>query len=237
MKMNSNKIRTVVALQVLYKYSDKNHRACAKKVNDFLKPYDLDCKNTFFRDTLKKLRYMGFNLKSESKTGSSGVWLENRPLQDRVLNNLVLSVCTNPLLSNTEVNEILSDLKQLITVYQEPVLNQTIVCEHANNNPALCEVYSVTCKAINENMRVQYQFTAETLQKPCVYMPKCFVYRNGRIYLIGFDCRFQKPVAVDLSTASEARIMRIESKAKYEHALEVLSTVNLEEFIKENILT
>ncbi len=202
MKVKSVKLRTLVSLLAFYKYTDEKHRLNSTRLNEFLKPYGLDGDKAVIRDTVKQLREFGVNVGYKGFWGTAGYWIADRPLNDEQLNKLIFAVSTNPLLSQEQTREILSALKPLVTVYQEPMLDLTVDSDERNGlNPALYGVYEVTRRAIQEKRRVQYTIS----QQERLYTPKCLYQTAGHLYMVGYNHHQECPTAVDLNDVAEAK--------------------------------
>ncbi len=228
MKVKSAKLRTLVSLLAFYKYTDEKHRLNSTKLNELLRPYDLDGDKGVIRDTVKCLRNFGVNVGYKGFWGTAGYWIADRPLNDELLNKLVFAVSTNPLLSQKEAKEILSALKPLVTVYQEPMLDLTVDSDERNGlNPALYGVYEVTRRAIQKKQRVQYTVN----QQEQLYTPKYLYQTNGRLYMVGYDHHQECPTAVDLNNVAEAKPMPRHSPDAVKRALSEIEQVTPQSLI------
>lgn len=243
MKAKSMKLRTLITLHALYKYTDENHRMNGVKLNKFLAPYGLQCHQPVLTDTVKRLREFGVDVKSKGEWDNQGVWIEDRPLSNDVLDKLVFAVCTNPLLSDGQADEILSNIKPLVTVYQEPMLKRSVSAgEAAGISPRLYHIYSVTHKAIQEKRRVQYTLEDvrydEERQGVYVeprwerlYTPKYLCRRGEDIYMFGYDHARRQVAAVNLKDVVEARPAFKHAGDIVERALEHMKDIDPLDYI------
>lgn len=63
MKPKSGKLRFLLILQTLFKYTDKDHRLNMVKLNEYLRPYNLDGESKILQDAVTALREFGFDVK------------------------------------------------------------------------------------------------------------------------------------------------------------------------------
>ena len=127
-KPKSMKLRTLVTLHALFKHSDATHRMNSIKLNDFLRPYNLDCTSRVLNDTVRVLREFGVDVRNKGVWENQGIWIQDRPLPDAELNQLIFAVTTNPHLSKSQATEILQNLQPFVTVYQEHLLQGFVDC-------------------------------------------------------------------------------------------------------------
>ena len=52
MKAKSMKMRFLITLYALFRHSDEDHRLNTSKINEFLRPYQLDCTGRVLNDTV-----------------------------------------------------------------------------------------------------------------------------------------------------------------------------------------
>lgn len=229
-KPKSMKLRTLVTLHALLKYSDKNHRMHSIKLNEFLRPYGLNCTSRVLSDTVRVLREFGFDVRYKGEWDSQGVWIENRPLPDHELKRLIFAVTTNPHLSQGQATDILQSLKPFVTVYQEPLL-QGLVQPEPSEDPddSLYWAYSVIHEAIASGRRVRYSVdytkfnsatqTIETCREwETLFTPKCIYQSKGQLFMVGYNNTDRRVDAVNLEDMSS---IRMAFKHKDPHAKEV----------------
>lgn len=117
------KLTTIISLYALFKHTDEEHRLNSVKLNEFLRPYGLECSGyKTLNKTIKALRMLGVEIKCKGWGSDKGFYVVNRPLNNDELNILVYAVTTNPNLSNEQIDEVLQSIKPFVTVYQEGLL-------------------------------------------------------------------------------------------------------------------
>ena len=216
-KPKSLKLRTLVTLHALYKYSDENHRFNTTNLNEHLRPYGLECTSRVLGETARTLREFGLDVQHKGQWDNQGLWLNNRPLSDAALNRLVFAVSTNPHLSKSQATDILQSLAPLVTVYQEPLLCGTVDTEQAiEPDDTLYWVYSVIQEAITSRRRVRYtvDYTKYNVDNRAVepqrqwstlFTPKCFYQSNKAIYVVGYNHPDQRIEAVNLQNITDVK--------------------------------
>lgn len=209
-KPKSSKMRTLLTLHVLLKYTDAEHTINTNKLNEYLRPYGLDCTPRVLRDTVRLLREMGFDVRSCEKQDSQGVWLEDRLLPDCELMKLIFAVTTNPHLSRKEATETLRALKSFLPVYQEPLLQGYVeTAQPAMNDNILCEVYSVIHEAITSGywVRIKIRYTKFSCDTKSIeryhrceilFTPRSIYQCNNNLYMIGYDNTDRRMDAINL---------------------------------------
>lgn len=213
MKARSMKLRTLITLLVLWKHTDESHRLNTKKLNEYLRPYRLDCTGRVLTDTVRIMREFGMDVRNRGEWDNQGVWLADRPLQGNELDKLVFAVSTNPYIPKEQTDEILASLLPLVTTYQEEKLTGThdtvLVSDKALADSRLHKIYAVIQEAISAGRRVIYkieyvQYDKETNEPKVrrdvgtLFTPKCVYQTEGRLYLFGYNHPDKKLEAVDL---------------------------------------
>ena len=218
-KPKSLKLRTLVTLHALFKYTDADHRMNRVTLNEYLRPYNVDCATSrVLNDTVRIMREFGIDVRNRGEWDNQGVWIENRPLPSHELNRLIFAVTTNPHLSKSQATEILQFLKPIVTVYQEDLL-QGLVETQATEEPddALYWTYSVIHEAIAQKRRVRYavdyvKYNRETqsVEKKqewaTLFTPKCIYQANGQLYMVGFNNTDRRVDAVNLKDITSIKL-------------------------------
>lgn len=217
-KPKSMKLRTIVTLRALLKYSDANHRMNSIKLNEHLRSYGLDCTGRVLRDTVHILREIGIDVRHKGEWDNQGIWIENRPLPDHELNRLIFAVSTNPHLSKDQATDILQSLKPFVTVYQEPQLQglvETISSFAVKND--LYDIYAVINEAIATKRRVRYstkyvkyidekRVLEEKEQWTTLFTPKCIYQAENALYMIGYNNTDRRCDAVNLKDIASIKM-------------------------------
>ena len=220
MKAKSLKLRTLITLIVLWKHTDESHRLNTKKLNVYLKPYGLECTRRVLADTVRVMREYGIDVKTNGSWDNIGVWLDNKPLRDDVLDKLIFAIATNPYLSKTEEKSILNALYPLVSSFQEEKLsnshNLILRSEKAKANDKLLEIYSVIQQAISCNRRVIYKVEYIQYDKKknepkvrldvgTLFTPRCIYQTKEKIYMFGYNHPDKKMEAVELNDIAEIK--------------------------------
>ena len=217
-KPKSMKLRTLVTLHALLKYSDANHRMNSIKLNEYLKPYGLDCTSRVLSDTVRVLKEYGLDVRYKGEWDSQGVWIEDRLLPDHELKRLIFAVTTNPHLSREQVTDILQSLKPLVTIYQEDLLQGFVDTEPTiEADDSLYWAYSVIHEAIASGRRIRYavdytqydpntQTVTPRREWETLFTPKCIYQTRNTLYMVGFNNTDRRVDAVNLKDISSIRL-------------------------------
>ena len=217
-KAKSVKMRTLLTLHALFKYSDVDHRLNTAKLNAHLHPYGLDCTCWTLQSFIQSLRELGIDIRSKGTRDNRGFWLEDRPLPEHKLKQLIFAIDTNPYLSKSQATELLEYLKPFVTVYQEELLQGIVDAEQNTEDDSLYRTYSVIREAISAKRKVFYtedhlkydkktQSVAMCPPKPVSFTPKFIRRVNDQLFMVGFD-KNQHPSEVNLKSISSIRVVR-----------------------------
>ena len=245
MKQKSMKLRFLVTLHALLKYSDEDHRLNGVKLNEYLRPYGLDCSSRVLNDTVAVLRDFGLDVRNKGVWDNQGVWIEDRPLPDETLKQLIFAVSTNPYIPQEQAQAILGSLSPFVTVYQEPMLKCGV--ETADDDWAgahIIDAYNVIQKAIHENRRVLYTVTNVRYNKETgevyeedewetLFTPKCVYQTKESIYMVGYNHPDRKVEAVDIRSVTGVRMAFKHNYAEKDNIRKKLSKINPAEYIPE----
>lgn len=220
-KPRSMKMRTFLTLHALFKYSDKDHRMNSRKLNEYLRPYNLDCDQKVLSHTAQMMKEFGFDIRSKGEWEHQGIWIENRPLPDHELSRLIFAVTTNPHLSREQATDILQSLKPFVTVYQEHLLQGLVEAPEGADAPkvddSLYWTYLVVQEAISAGRRVRYsvdylkydkesQTVSKQSQWPTLFTPKCIYQSQGKLYMVGWNNTDQRADAVNLKNITSIKL-------------------------------
>lgn len=221
-KQKSVKLRIFIALQALFKCTDERHGLNSVILNEFLKPYNLDCKNTFLRSTAEDLRTFGVDVQRKN-----GLWVKNHPFTEEKFQKLLFAVSTNPYLSKDEVTEILQNLKPFVTIYQEEYL-EGAVDTNTETDGTLYKTFYMLQKAIRTNKTVKYTTSVpgETKRRMFYkYSPKAFYHAVDGLYVTGYNHTLKKEQSVKLNaiTAVKENTKETFEESKYKRMLETFT--------------
>lgn len=231
---------------VLFKRTDKEHCINSVSLNEYLKPYDLECDRQVLRTTVKTLREYGFDIKSKGGGKGGGFWLDKHPLETSKLNKMIFAIATNPHLSKEQSNEILSCLKPFVTIYDEEKLMSIIDTNHdVKVEDTLYDVYCTVSKAINDGRRVRYftrhmkyrkdtQTLASRISKGVLFTPKWLYQSKGKLYMIGYDNTNERAQTVDLNSIIDIKIAPKLSKEITENSLNALNKTAPRDYVPED---
>ncbi len=218
MKPKSMKMRFLVSLYALFKYSDKDHRMSSIDLNTFLSVYNLQSTNYALTDTVNVLREFGIDIGVKGIWDNQGIWLKSRPLNDEQLNALIFAVTTNPHINKETAEEILSPLSSVLTAYQEHLLKSHIINIGGNiTNHELYEKYMVIQDAIVSKRRIRYskkflEYNKENKsvkiaeQWPTLFTPKHIIQKNNKLYMFGYNNTDKHIETVELEDIGDIKI-------------------------------
>lgn len=217
-KPKSMKMRTILTLRALYKYSDENHRFHTSTLNEHLRPYGLECTRYVLGDTAKVLRELGVDVRQKGQWDNQGFWIQGRPLSEAALHRLIFAVSTNPHLSKSQATDILQSLSPIVTIYQEPLLRSNVDPEpDMEPDDTLYWVYSVIQEAIANRRRVRYtvdymKYNKEThtldqkRQWSTLFTPKCIYQAKSGLYMVGYNNSDKRLEVVNLKNIADIKI-------------------------------
>lgn len=233
MKAISKKLRFLITLHALFKYTDENHRLNSKKLNTFLRPYGLESGYRSLGDTIDVLRQFGVDVQTHGVLNKHGVWLGDRPLTEATLNTLIFAINTNPYLSSQQTTNLLKELKPLVTVYQEPLLQ--IVggsVPNAEEPPLLVSCYVTLHKAICHNRRV-YLFVEKTAgSRKVLFTPRYLCKSANGICTVGYLHEKKIVVGIYLQEVSKVELASNRKTANDDAINEALSGIEPRDYLK-----
>lgn len=243
MKPKSGKLRFLLILQALFKYTDKDHRLNMVKLNEYLRPYNLDGESKILQDTVTALREFGFDVKQEGCRGNRGVWIENCLMPEDLLKQLTFSIDTNPYLTPEQAYKYLNALKHFATVYQEPML-QSVVEMKCSVDEHTCSLYHLIAQAIIQKKRIRIALRhvryvglgfVETYDSKwkSVFTPKCVYEQDKQLYLIGYNHRYKKVQAVDFREIAAVEFAQKHTVDGIEDVWELLDDVCPEDYLPQ----
>lgn len=243
MKPKSGKLRFLLILQALFKYTDKDHRLNMVKLNEYLRPYNLDGESKILQDAVTALREFGFDVKQEGCRGNRGVWIENCLMPEDLLKQLIFSVDTNPYLTREQADECLNALKPFATVYQEPMLQSVMEIKHNDDGHIYC-LYHLISQAIIHKKRIRIALrhvstvdlgAVETYDSKwkSVFTPKCVCERDKQLYLIGYNYRYKKVQAIDFREIAAVEFAQKHTVDGLEDVWELLNDVYPDDFLPQ----
>ena len=181
MSAKSHKIRLILVLYSLIKYSDKEHLLNGPKVNNILKKYNLEYKGQTLPSTMNLLCLMGFNIKEGGNRRSHGYWLDDYPFNEDTVSALNIAISTNPLISPKKSNELLSLITPFVSIYQEDLLeyNHCIA-----NNSSIFDKCVLIHKAIVRNYNLRYSLLCNSSEKE-IFKPNKIYFEDTLLYVEG----------------------------------------------------
>ncbi len=208
-KPKSAKLRTLIALHTLYKYTDKEHRMNSLQLNEYLRPYGLECSNIFLSKLIRAMQEYGIDVYQSGSFEKRGVFVQDHPLSEEQLQKLIFAVTTNPHLSKDQATEILQGLKPFVTVYQEPLLRGTVETDPIMVSEDLYQTYTIIQEAISSDRRIVFRVdrlkydklnqTVEKVQRIKMrFTPRYLFQKKGKLYMVGYNSTKQLFEAVDL---------------------------------------
>ena len=209
-KPKSAKLRTLIALHALYKYTDKEHRMNSLQLNEYLRPYGLECSNVFLSNLVHAMQEYGIDVYQSGSFEKRGVFVQNRPLSEQELQKLIFAVATNPHLSQEQATEILQSLKPFVTVYQEHLLHGVVETDPIMVSEELYQTYTIIQEAISSDRRIVFRVdrlkynktnqTAEKVQRIKMrFTPRYLFQTKAKLYMVGYNSTKQVFEAVDLN--------------------------------------
>lgn len=242
-KPKSMKLRTLVTLHALFKHSDADHRLNTVKLNEFLRPYGLDCTSRVLNDTVRVMREIGIDVRNKGEWDNQGIWIEDRPLPDHELKRLLFAVTTNSHLSKAQATEILQSLKPFVTVYQEDLLQGFVETKQTiEPDDMLYWTYSVIQEAISSKRRVRYSVdylkydnetqTVENRREwATLFTPKCIYQTDNQLYMVGYNNTDRRIDAVNLKDITSIKLAFKHKDPKADMVSEWIAGIEPQEWV------
>lgn len=217
-KPKSVKLRSLIMLRTLFKYSDAKHPIGFQEVNDHLRPYSLDCDRRSLNDTIEILKEFGIKVSYRPQKYAGKAWIEESPFSDKDIGCLVFALTTNPDISKTQATNILQKIKPFVTVYQEPLLTNNVTFAKENEaDDSLWDVFSVLQDACSTKRKIQYTTNCSKYDKaqksiaieqsvPVWFTPRCFYRVGTELFVAGFKRSNIFPHAINLKDIVSVRI-------------------------------
>ena len=205
-KAKSTKLRVLHTLYALHKYTDEKHGLNSYTLNDYLKPYNLDCTcNKYFRNTIKALREFGIDVQRKN-----GVWIKNRPLTNEILQFINFAITTNPHVSKEQATDALNSLKPYVTIYQEGLLDNRIDAKsERNDGEALYQNCCIIQKAIINNGQIKFTYCNTTTHHPkcSLFSPKSIYIDNNRLFVSGYNHSKESDEEIELGSFANVKLI------------------------------
>ncbi|MBP3685050.1 MAG: hypothetical protein J6J12_08855 [Oscillospiraceae bacterium] len=217
-KPKSVKLRSLLMLRTLFKYSDANHPIDWEEMNQHLRPYALDCNRRSMNDTIENLEGFGIKISRNTSKFTCRVWFEDRPLSDSDISYLTFALTTNPYVSPKLAATLLKKMKPFVTVYQEPMLSDNVVLTRKDDeDDSQWRIYTAIQEACSKNLKIQYtknllkydkdkKSVAMEQSVPIWFSPRCFYSVGHELYMVGFQRACLVPHAVNLKDIASVRV-------------------------------
>ena len=252
-KAKSPKLRTLITLHALFKHADEHHRLNSVKLNDFLRPYGLECNKKVLMDTAVRLNEAGICVNLAGGGPYKGLCLTDRPLPDHELKRLIFAIETNPHITKEQAQELLDALKPAVTVYQEPMLftsiediqNTPVESTHSLHlNTPLFHTYCVIHEAISKQQRVCITMTRfdvnnkekklfKRQKRAVTYLPRYLIENKNSFYMVAYNHARQRIEAVALKEIADIRVAQYNKLPEIPGILKMLDGVNPYDYLPE----
>ena len=242
-KPKSVKLRTLIMLRTLFKYSDANHPVDFRFINEQLQPYSLNCDRRALNDTIEALSEFGVKVSNKSPKYSGKVWIDDRLFSDSDIACLAFALTTNPHIPKKQAAKLLENIKAHVTVYQEPLLtNHVEFMPEEESDDVLWHTFSAIQTAISKGFKIQYTTNFLKYNKdhndvtidqrvPIWFSPKCFYRTGNELYMVGFKRTGLIPCAVNLKDIVSVRIpdkpVQITDEQRSVSTSEILSNADI----------
>lgn len=196
-KEHGQKYKSILVLQILLKYTDKNHPLTLSGISDkLLKDYGILAeKHSIGRDIRELQRLyaedeedvIGEGVRLPYKieydaSGERGYKVIKRPCKYTDLQLLVECIHSARFISNTEEKRLLKMFKEFCSEEQYKSLNnETYLVDRAktNNNSILSYINTISA-AIKNNRKIRFKYMKFTLQNRAEQTPR----KNGALYTV-----------------------------------------------------
>lgn len=216
MQVKSITQRAFLVAMTLFKYTDEKHKMSLAELNEYLRPYGLDCTTRCVKNTVNAMQAAGINANYGLMHGINGFWIDKRSLSDEVLKNIAFAVSTNPNISKNRRSETLEVLRPYVGKRQENILTPISINKNEPED-SFSEAYSVICEAIEKKQRVlyhtefvRYNRKTKVIEKRLSYnvlaTPKCICRVDNKLYMICYNYTLRRVVAVDLNDIVDIKL-------------------------------
>lgn len=217
-KPKSVKLRMLIILRTLFKYSDEKHPIYIQEINAHLRPYGLDCNRRVLNDAVETLKEFGIDVSYATPQYAGKAWITEPLFSDKDIGCFVFALTTNPHIPKAQAAEMLEKIKPFVTVYQEPLLcNKVESPKEKEEDGLLWEVFSTIQEACVSNRKIQYTTDSLRYNKdqtgiatrqstPVRFTPKCFYRVDNELYLVGFRSSSLLPQVINLKDITSVKI-------------------------------
>jgi len=244
MKPKSTKMRFLLTLQALWKFSDEKHRFTNPKMNKYVEPYNLTCTKHSFENTVQVLREFGFDVRTNGFPSHQGFWIEDRILSDDNIRSLIFAVTTNPYITKKRAKDTLLCLLPIVSSFQEPLLKEYI--EFVPDNHADDSFYNkhkIICEAIAYKRRIRYSTpylkcdavskrVLKSARPHVTFTPKCIYQAGYKWYVLGYNNVTKKTESVDLDTIDDIKLAFTHNDPKAAETYKITEQIDVQDHIE-----
>ena len=187
-------------LQILKKYTDKDHVLTQQEVLRYLKQeYDLTIDRRSVKSNIEYLQEAGYEIETDG-----GYRLITRDLEDSELQMLIDSVMFSKYLSGQQASQLITKLRGMSSSYFSDRLSHVSSLremQYSDNQQVLYSIETIS-DAIESNRKIHYtssHYGTDFKRHPRTehtVSPYQIVANNGRFYLICHDERYNDSMAV-----------------------------------------
>ncbi len=196
-KSENSKLKCLMILKILCKYSNSDHPLNATKINDYLSEFNLESeRKSIYRD-IEVLKNAGFNIESTREGFYAGDLLFELP----ELKLLVDAVQSSSFITAKKTKEIVQKLTTLTNDYDALQLNrQLFLSKKKTENEKIFYLVDKLQQAISQNKPVTFKYFDYTIRKEKKYrrnssryhlLPYALLWENQQYYCIGYSEKYQ----------------------------------------------
>lgn len=225
------KVGILQVLYVLRKYSNSENALTANQILDYLEmEYGCVCTRQTVYRIIQKLNEQGVDVISDSNR--EGWYCVDRLFEESEVHWLCHSVVANKTIPSEQSHQLLDKLLSTQTVFFQSKFKNKLNLHNLEKkeNKELFFNIELISEAIDRHYKISFQYTKYNLNKEIVLksdkeyslIPHFILFKNNRLYLIGYDEKYQNMTQYRVDRMINAKIIEephnMESIDPYEYA-------------------
>lgn len=192
----NSKLRCLMILKILCKYSNPDHPLNVPKINSYLAEFSLESERKAIYRDIEILKNAGFNIESTRE----GSYISDLLFELPELKLLVDAVQSSSFITMKKTKEIIRKLTALTNDYDAVQLNrQLFLSKKKTENEKIFYLVDKLQQAISQNTEITFKYFDYTVQKEKKYrrnskqyvlLPYALIWENQQYYCIGYSEKY-----------------------------------------------
>lgn len=192
----NSKLRCLMILKILCKYSNPEHPLNVPKINSYLAEFSLESERKAIYRDIEILKNAGFNIESTRE----GSYISDLLFELPELKLLVDAVQSSSFITMKKTKEIIRKLTALTNDYDAVQLNrQLFLSKKKTENEKIFYLVDKLQQAISQNTEITFKYFDYTVQKEKKYrhnskryvlLPYALIWENQQYYCIGYSEKY-----------------------------------------------